>query len=225
MRFLQSILSSFICLIAASQTIIPRFETFGVNEGLSQNSVYAILQDKEGFMWFSTADGLNRYDGDEIKVYKTKPDFEKSRNSNFIRGRLCEDDKKNIWFSTETGIYFYDRLDDIVKPGYLFTQQKTDVYYYYLISCDMNNTLWLYNRHSAIISWNIKSGILKSYPFPDKTDVTKLSFIDYNITDPSGNIWISWHQNDGMLKFDTKEKKFIHEFKGRNYQVIVFSKG
>lgn len=45
-----------------SQDIIPRFESLGVNEGLSQSSVYSIYQDREGYMWFGTGDGLNRYD-------------------------------------------------------------------------------------------------------------------------------------------------------------------
>ncbi len=69
--------------IANAQPIIPRFESLNVNEGLSQSSVYAIRQDKFGFMWFGTADGLNRYDGEEMKVYKiqnSKLDIE----SNYI---------------------------------------------------------------------------------------------------------------------------------------------
>ncbi len=52
------------------QTIIPRFETLGVNEGLPHSSVYSILQDKKGFMWFGTADGLCRYDGSILKTFK-----------------------------------------------------------------------------------------------------------------------------------------------------------
>jgi signal transduction histidine kinase/ligand-binding sensor domain-containing protein len=225
MRIFLSILSLFIFSISISQPLIPRFETLGANEGLSQNSVYAIYQDKEGFMWFGTADGLNRYDGDELKVYKTKPDLDKKGNSNFIRSRLCEDEKNNIWYSTETGIYYYDRIDDIIKPGYLFPGIKSGIIYYFLLSCDINKTLWLYNRYSGIVSLNIKSGAWTSYPVPLKTDFTKLSTIDFGTTDPAGNIWISWLRNDGMLRFDTKEKKYVHEFKGKDYQSIVFSKG
>jgi signal transduction histidine kinase/ligand-binding sensor domain-containing protein len=225
MRFLLTAFSAIIHLIVYSQAIIPRFETFGVNEGLSQNSVYAIYQDKEGFMWFGTADGLNRYDGDEIKIYKTKTNLNKRGNSNFIRGRLCEDASGNIWFSTETGIYYYDRLEDEVKAGYLFPELKSGLVYFYLLRCDADNILWIYSRQYGIFSWDIKKETRVNYSYPFQTDFTRLSFIDFGIADPSGNIWISWYQGDGMLRFDTKEKKYVHEFKGKNYQTIVFSKG
>lgn len=225
MRFLLTAFSTITHLIVYSQAIIPRFETFGVNEGLSQNSVYAICQDREGFMWFATADGLNRYDGDEIKVYKTKPDLAKRGNSNFIRGRLCEDAKGNIWFSTETGVYYYDRLDDVIKAGYQFPELKSGLIYFYLLSCDADNILWLYNRYYGVVSWNVNTRTWSSYPYPFKADPGRLSNIDYAIADPAGNIWFSWYQDDGMLRFDTKEKKYVHEFKGKNYQAIVFSKG
>jgi hypothetical protein len=46
------------------------FRSLGVEEGLSQNMVYAICQDRQGFMWFGTQDGLNRYDGHSFKIYK-----------------------------------------------------------------------------------------------------------------------------------------------------------
>lgn len=40
-----------------------RFERLGLEDGLSQNAVLAMLQDRHGFLWFGTQDGLNRYDG------------------------------------------------------------------------------------------------------------------------------------------------------------------
>ena len=48
------------------------FEHIGVQNGLSQSSVYSILQDKMGFMWFGTRSGLNRFDGNRIKVYRAQ---------------------------------------------------------------------------------------------------------------------------------------------------------
>lgn len=66
-----------------AQSIVPRFETIDVEDGLSQNSVYRIYQDKRGFMWFGTADGLNRYDGNHIKVFKVP-----GPRSRYARGKL-----------------------------------------------------------------------------------------------------------------------------------------
>ena len=49
------------------------FKTIDIRNGLSQNTVYQIIQDKNGFMWFGTKDGLNRYDGLSCRVYKKAP--------------------------------------------------------------------------------------------------------------------------------------------------------
>jgi ligand-binding sensor domain-containing protein len=56
-----------------------------INEGLSQNTVNCILKDRQGYMWFGTQDGLNRYDGYEMKVYKYAPKKDKQLFSNIIQ--------------------------------------------------------------------------------------------------------------------------------------------
>jgi ligand-binding sensor domain-containing protein len=59
-----------------------KFEHLGIREGLSHSNVRGILQDHEGFMWFSTHDGLNKYDGYKFTVYKNLPNDEKSLSHN-----------------------------------------------------------------------------------------------------------------------------------------------
>src|SRR5476651_1384216 len=107
------------CRINA-QNIIPRFEGIGVNDGLSQSSVYSIYQDKKGFIWFGTADGLNRYDGQNIRIYKINDKI--IANSNFIHGNICEDSHGNIWFCNETGLFYYDPLDDKLTRKVTFSK-------------------------------------------------------------------------------------------------------
>ena len=74
-----------------------RFSHLTTNDGLSQGYVTAILQDRRGFMWFATRDGLNRYDGNAFVVYKHDPNDPGSLSSNFIedhggrRSRLSVD--------------------------------------------------------------------------------------------------------------------------------------
>ncbi|MDR1161524.1 MAG: hypothetical protein LBK45_04205, partial [Tannerellaceae bacterium] len=46
------------------------FRKIRVDEGLSENAVYSILQDKKGFIWFGTKDGLNRYDGSDFRIFR-----------------------------------------------------------------------------------------------------------------------------------------------------------
>ena len=61
-----------------------RFDRFNTRDGLSQNKIFDILQDKFGFIWIGTEDGLNRYDGYEFKVYKNDPNDVSSLSSNMI---------------------------------------------------------------------------------------------------------------------------------------------
>lgn len=75
------------------------FKTIDIRNGLSQNTVYQIIQDKNGFMWFGTKDGLNRYDGLSCRVYKKE---NSSLGRNFITA-LYEDTRGNIWIGTDGG--------------------------------------------------------------------------------------------------------------------------
>lgn len=84
-----------------------RFSHLTTNDGLSQGYVVAILQDRRGFMWFATRDGLNRYDGNAFVVYKSNPDDPGSLNSNFIQD-LMEDDQGYLWIATNTGVSKFD---------------------------------------------------------------------------------------------------------------------
>lgn len=80
------------------------FRTLNVNDGLTHNTVLAILQDRTGFMWFGTKDGLNRYDGTEIRVV---PVDDAIPGNNYVTS-LCEDCSGRIWIGTDAGVCMYD---------------------------------------------------------------------------------------------------------------------
>ena len=78
------------------------FHHLTVDDGLSQSSVTCILQDKTGFMWFGTEDGLNRYDGYNIKVFKNNPTDSSSLANNFIF-TIYEDSSGTMYVETQGG--------------------------------------------------------------------------------------------------------------------------
>ena len=81
---LQYILSSFYLLAQKNQFPFPPFEKITTRQGLSDNEVYQVIQDKMGFLWFLTFNGLNRYDAREFKVYLRQNGIGKKLPSNHI---------------------------------------------------------------------------------------------------------------------------------------------
>mgnify|MGYP006179865197 FL=1 len=93
------------CSISYSQS--KYFHHITNLNGISQSEVYSFLEDSRGFMWFGTVDGLNRYDGYEIKVFNTDKSNPNSISNNTIRS-LAEDRFGRIWIGTDDGLCVYN---------------------------------------------------------------------------------------------------------------------
>jgi len=79
-----------------------KFEHISLEQGLSQSAVNCIAQDNRGFLWFGTQDGLNKYDGRNIKVYKHDPADPASISNSNIR-TICKDKEGILWIGTNGG--------------------------------------------------------------------------------------------------------------------------
>lgn len=88
-----------------------KYETISTSDGLSQGYIYDILQDKDGFMWFATKDGLNRYDGYTVKTY-TYDSYDPHSISNNTIYHLLEDSQGRLWVATDNGLNIYNRMQD-----------------------------------------------------------------------------------------------------------------
>ena len=97
------------------------FRCLNTENGLSQNTVLSILQDRTGFMWFGTKDGLNKYDGNSVKVYKYNEQDPYSLGNNTVWS-LLELPDGIILVGTDRGIYQYNPSTD----HFCFFDKKTD---------------------------------------------------------------------------------------------------
>lgn len=78
---------------------------YSIENGMSQNTVMSILQDKQGYMWFGTWDGLNRFDGYNFQTFKAMEDGEEVKVNNRV-DIIYEDEEEQLWWMTYDGHYY-----------------------------------------------------------------------------------------------------------------------
>lgn len=130
------------------------FKNYQVQNGLSSNTITTILQDKKGFMWFGTRNGLNRFDGNTFKVFHNVLSDAQSLGSNSIFS-LFEDEKEQLWVGTYSGIYLYNPQQEsfgsfkLLPPGEVRFIAGDKEHNIWIIS---NFTLYRYNETNSKIT-------------------------------------------------------------------------
>ena len=86
LRLIISLLTFLICIVPRNiyASKMMNFENLTIENGLSQATAEAIIQDSKGYIWIGTNDGLNRYNGTDIKVFKSDKEAENSIISSYI---------------------------------------------------------------------------------------------------------------------------------------------
>ncbi len=185
------------------------FRQITIKEGLSQSSILAILQDQEGFMWFGTGNGLNKFDGYNFTVYINDPYDSTSISDNEIAS-IYEDSEGYIWIGTIKGILNkFDRTTETFKhfnldynknfksvlkesyTSYPVTFVRNNDYSVTSISEDKNGNLWVGTWGNGLFRFNKKTNKTEHF-YNDPTDPNSLSYnrVSKLITDKDGIIWI-----------------------------------
>jgi two-component system, sensor histidine kinase ChiS len=171
---------------------IPRFEHINLDEGLSQSVVLDILQDRYGFLWIATQDGLNRYDGYQFKIFKADPDNPHGLSDSFILS-LLEDDAGFLWLGTNAGgLNRYDPrteqfthyLHDPDDPHSLSHNTVTDVIQ------DRHGRIWV-ATYGGLNRLDPASGQFTRFRHdPDNPRSLSHNQAQVLLEDRSGTIWI-----------------------------------
>jgi signal transduction histidine kinase/ligand-binding sensor domain-containing protein len=90
---------------------LARFQRFSLAQGLSQASALALVQDRQGFLWIGTQDGLNRFDGYTFTVFKHNERDSTSLADNYVQA-LHETRSGTLWVGTERGLQRFDRAKE-----------------------------------------------------------------------------------------------------------------
>lgn len=205
----------------AQQFINPRFSRFTINEGLSQSVVYSITQDKTGFMWFGTKDGLNRFDGYEFKIYRHDPFDSTSLSDNTVT-TLFSDSKGRLWAGTFSGgLNLYD--PDLDCYHHIKAPNLTNANIH-AITEDSNGNIWAGSYGSGLFQiifakgQNSKPSKIIQFIHDDKnTGSLRGNFIIDVFTDHKGILWIS--TTEPGIQYINPESKQI-SFATLDYKVI-----
>ena len=141
------------------------FENFSIPQGLSNPTINSICEDKYGFLWLGTNDGLSRYDGYEFKVYKNNPSDSTSLPGNTIN-TICEDNNGNLWIGGSNVLAKYDSKNDNFISVNFDRGQNLNPPIIYKIFIDEKNKIWIGTNEYGVHLLN-----------PEKMNTRRIKFI------------------------------------------------
>lgn len=183
------------------------FNRLTTEDGLSNNTVYEIIQDRLGFLWFATDDGLNRFDGYDFKIFRHDPTNENSISDNSVWA-LTEDRKGNIWIGTKNGwLNCYDPVTDKFKKWKIesdVTKENSITFVYE----DRTEKIWIGTYRSGLYRFDPSTGEIEHW-FNNPAENTSLSnnHISSILEDNEGNLWISTY--NGLNKFNLQSSTVV----------------
>ena len=189
------------------------FRRLTLQDGLSQSTINCIVQDEQGFMWFGTQDGLNRYDGYTFKVYRHEPENPYSLSDNYVIGCLRTEHSAHdaLWVITLDGAlqryepegerfvrYDLSLEDPFQQRGSEFTTRLVD----------SKGRLWLGTFGDGLLRYDPETDRFTHYQH-DPDDPTSLGhrIVWQLLEDREGTIWVG--TEGGLNRYDATRDGFV----------------
>ena len=189
-----------ISLISYAQSENYRFEHLSTQQGLSQNFVWSIHQDQEGFMWFGTNDGLNKYDGYSFTVLKPDPDDPENTLHHNIITDIHEDREGRLWVATlGGGLHQVDKHTGKVTR---YSVEPSHVLRWNVISTiyeDQEGIFWL-GAFGGVARFNPNTKQFTLFSSPNK-------FLSGVAQDADGRYWAGG--DGGIYRLDTNARQLV----------------
>lgn len=200
----------------SSQIHATFFRSYQVEDGLSHNCVWAVMQDSRGFMWFGTNDGLNRFDGKTFKIFRKHQGDPFSIGNNFIH-YLKEDSQKRILIGTKLGLYLYDSDNDRFKHVLLEKSKSNDVSVSSIME-DPEGNIWLTCYGNGLYVLNPDLTIKKHFVKNKQANCLSTNYIWSIAQDYNGDIWLGT-VNKGLIHFNSKTEEFTNIIDDKNLNI------
>jgi ligand-binding sensor domain-containing protein/signal transduction histidine kinase/DNA-binding NarL/FixJ family response regulator len=188
-----------------------KFKRISIEHGLSNSTIENINQDKRGFMWFGTRDGLNRFDGYQMTVYRYHSKDSTTISDNYIR-YIHNDREGNLWVGTINGLNrFVPDKNNFIRyknnPAHsksLSNNHITSIYE------DRSGNLWIGTFGGGL---NIYKKIEKTFSHFRHDPINSNGLSDDRVNciyeDKAGNLWIGTEK--GLNLFNRKTQNFRHQ--------------
>ncbi|HEU5290730.1 MAG TPA: two-component regulator propeller domain-containing protein, partial [Cyclobacteriaceae bacterium] len=194
-------------LISFSSFAQTKFKVFDSESGLSSVSITSIVQDRTGYLWIGTGNGLNRFDGNSFRIYRYSSHDTNSIGSNRINC-LAVDKFNRIWIGHESSITCYDQSRNRFTRYQLGSTDNGTSF----ISFDKYDRVWVGIDGSGLIVLNPESGtverriVLSSFINKGYTlaEVRRHNVVNGMVEDSSNNVWLATH--DGLYLYDRKSE-------------------
>jgi ligand-binding sensor domain-containing protein len=196
----------FIPVFGFSQISATRFRHVSYEQGLSNTTILCITQDSRGFMWFGTRDGLNRYDGVNVTVYKNNPHVSSSIRDNFIRC-IYEAADHTLWIGTSYGLASFDpKSDKFTRYWHSYRGKRAGDDIITSICDDAQHNLWISTLDSGIYRLDGKTKYFSHFSHSNKAGSISSDSVNYIFKDAHSQIWVG--TANGLNSLDAKTGKF-----------------
>lgn len=208
MKKLIVLLGIFCSGFSFSQSFV--FEHISSNDGLSNNLVRDIIQDQEGYLWFATSGGLNRFDGHSFDVYKRSVGDTTSLSYSRMKS-IFQDENGFIWAISSLGnIHRINPLKRRVDnfQEYKILPEGTSVHSYHI---SKNGDIWLLlNRGMLRVTYPDKSATKFQATYFDHKDGLPGDVVDFVFDGPENNVWIGTDKGLARMTMEGNDKNKVN---------------
>jgi signal transduction histidine kinase/DNA-binding response OmpR family regulator/ligand-binding sensor domain-containing protein len=176
-----------------------------ISEGLAHNGVTCILEDSRGYLWFGTYEGLNRYDGYELDVFKNTLEHDLLA-SNRVRS-IAEDSKDDLWIGTDEGITIYNYSQEQFKNIFtnkLFNKGVRGPIVRSILINEQKGLVFCATEGDGILVFNDDHSFARQYLPPNNDSDVNVEFYEGTELDKS-NYLFATSKGPMHLNLDTKE--------------------
>ena len=195
-----------ICLSASAYSQRIVFENLTVDDGLSQNSVLAIVQDSRGFMWYGTQHGLNKYNSRSFKIYSNDPADASSISSDYVTALLV-DAQQVLWVGTRNGLNRYNPETDNFEHVNLRTTATTGPQIISSIYQDRQNNVWVWSSEGLKRLANRQTNTFSTIAVPDSVAGLYGTNSHSLYQDDQGAYWIG--SSAGLTKMQQRGHRYV----------------